>query len=159
MKFYQKPKSLVVWIGETWLFFSFQKLWNRLKSGETCLLTWTITRVLQVDRQTCKNHALALVLCTFKNNKSNRFSRYLINAVAFIFYWPDGRLVKLLLSSTLVDKSPLTFIYFTTFEKKRRVRSPLSTQPNFLVFGKYIYILQIVSYTLILYFIIYTECV
>ena len=48
----------------------------------------------------------------------------------------DGRLVKLLLSSTLVDKSPLTFIYFTTFEKKRRVRSPLSTQPNFLVFGK-----------------------
>ena len=48
----------------------------------------------------------------------------------------DGRLVKLLLSSTLVDNSPLTFIYFTTFEKKRRVRSPLSTQPNFLVFGK-----------------------
>ena len=48
----------------------------------------------------------------------------------------DGRLVKLLLSSTLVDKSPLTFIYFTIFEKKRRVRSPLSTQPNFLVFGK-----------------------
>ena len=48
----------------------------------------------------------------------------------------DGRLIKLLLSSTLVDKSPLTFIYFTTFEKKRRVRSPLSTQPNFLVFGK-----------------------
>ena len=48
----------------------------------------------------------------------------------------DGRLLKLLLSSTLVDKSPLTFIYFTTFEKKRRVRSPLSTQPNFLVFGK-----------------------
>ena len=53
----------------------------------------------------------------------------------------DGRLVKLLLSSMLVDKSPLTFIYFTTFEKKRRVRSPLSTQPNFLVFGNiYIYI-------------------
>ena len=48
----------------------------------------------------------------------------------------DGRLVKLLLSSTLVDKSPLTFIYFTTFEKKRRVRTPLPTQPNFLVFGK-----------------------
>ena len=39
-------------------------------------------RVLQVDRQTCKNHALGLVLCTFTNNKSNRFSRYLINAVA-----------------------------------------------------------------------------
>ena len=54
----------------------------------------------------------------------------------YIFYRPDGRLVKLLLSSTLVDKSPLTFIYFTTFEKKREARSPLSTQPNFLVFGK-----------------------
>ena len=49
----------------------------------------------------------------------------------------DGRLVKLLLSSTLVDKSPLTFIYFTTFENKSRVRSPLPTQPNFLVFGKF----------------------
>ena len=56
------------------------------------------------------------------------------------FLQSDGRLVKLLLSSTLVDKSPLTFIYFTTFEKKRRVRSPLSTQPNFLVFvNTYIY--------------------
>ena len=48
---------------------------------------------------------------------------------------PDGRIVKLLLSSTLVDKSPLTFIYFTTFEEKRRVRSPLPTQPNFLVYS------------------------
>ena len=38
---------------------------------------------------------------------------------------PDGRLVKLLLFSKLLDKSPRTFIYFTTFEKKRRVRSPL----------------------------------
>ena len=28
------------------------------------------------------------------------------------------------------------FIYFKTFEKKRKVRSPLPTQPNFLVFGK-----------------------
>ena len=44
--------------------------------------------------------------------------------------------LKLLLSPTLVDKSPLTFIYFTTFESKGRVRSPLHTQPNFLVFGK-----------------------
>ena len=33
------------------------------------------------------------------------------------------------------------FIYFTTFEKKRKVRSPLPTQPNFLVFGiTYVYI-------------------
>ena len=41
----------------------------------------------------------------------------------------------------LLDTSPLTSIYFTTFEKKRKVRSPLPTQPNFLVFGIiYIYI-------------------
>ena len=40
------------------------------------------------------------------------------------------------LFSTLLDKSPLTSIYFATFEKKREVRSPLLTQPNFLVFGK-----------------------
>ena len=124
-------------VGETWLFFSFQKLWNRWKSGETCLLTWKITRVLQVDRQTWKNHALALVLCTFKNNKSkfirtsNRFSRYQINVVVL---FSTGLTVDLL-SSTLVDKSPRTFIYFTTFEKKRRVRSPLPTQPNFLVYS------------------------
>ena len=32
---------------------------------------------------------------------------------------------KLLLFSKLLDKSPLTSIYFTTFEKKRRFRSPL----------------------------------
>ena len=41
------------------------------------------------------------------------------------FCRPDGRIVKLLLFSKLLDKSPQTFIYFTTFEKKRRVRSPL----------------------------------
>ena len=51
------------------------------------------------------------------------------------FCRPDGRLVKLLLFSKLLDKSPRTFIYFTAFEKKRRVRSPYPTQPNFLVFG------------------------
>ena len=44
-------------------------------------------RVLRVDRRTCKNYALALVLCTFKNivnlfmGTSNRFSRYQINVV------------------------------------------------------------------------------
>ena len=49
----------------------------------------------------------------------------------------DGRLVKLFLFSTLIHKSPLTCTYFATFVKKREVRSPLPTQPNFLVFGKY----------------------
>ena len=52
------------------------------------------------------------------------------------FYRPDGQLIKLFLFSPLLDKSPLTSIYFTTFQKKRVVRSPLSTQLKFLVFGK-----------------------
>ena len=66
-----------------------------------------------------------------------------------IFYRPDGRLVKLFLFSTLLDKSLLTSIYFATFEKKREVRSPLPTQSKFLVFGKfhlfllYEYVLQV----------------
>ena len=51
------------------------------------------------------------------------------------FCRPDGRLVKLFLFSTLLDKSPLAFIYFATFEKKTEVRSPLPTQPKFLVLG------------------------
>ena len=48
-------------------------------------VTWKIRRVLLVDRQACKNYALVLVLCTFKNSKfvyKNKFSRYLINFVA-----------------------------------------------------------------------------
>ena len=50
----------------------------------------------------------------------------------------DGRLVKLFFFSTILDKSPLTSIYFATFENEREVRSPLTTQSKFLVFGKYI---------------------
>ena len=45
----------------------------------------------------------------------------------------DGRLVKLFLFSTLLDKSPLISIYFATFEKKWEVMSPLPTQLKFLV--------------------------
>ena len=41
------------------------------------------------------------------------------------FCRPDGRLVKLFIFSTLLDKSPLTSVYFATFEKKGEVRSPL----------------------------------
>ena len=55
------------------------------------------------------------------------------------FCGADGRLAKLFLFSTLLHKSPLTSIYFATFEKKREVMSPLPTQSKFLVFGKYIY--------------------
>ena len=53
------------------------------------------------------------------------------------FCRPDDRLVKLSLFSTLLDKSPLTSIYFATFEKKREVMPPLPTQSKFLVFGKF----------------------
>ena len=93
-----------------------------------------------VDRQTCKTmpYHYSCVLLRIINQfirTSNRFSRYQINAVALFSTGLTVEFLKLFLSSTLVDKSPLTFI---TFEKKRRVRTPLHTQPNFLVFGKII---------------------
>ena len=56
------------------------------------------------------------------------------------FERPDGQPVKLLLFSKLIDKSPLTSIYFTTFEKKRRVRSPLPHTTKLFGFGIIIYI-------------------
>ena len=66
---------------------------------------------------------------------------YIYNVVALISTGLYGRLVKLFLFSTLLHKSPLTSIYFATFEKKREVMSPLPTQSKFLVFGNiYIYI-------------------
>ena len=37
----------------------------------------------------------------------------------------DGRLVKPLLFSTFLNKSPMTSFYFATFEKKREVKCPL----------------------------------
>ena len=49
---YQKPKSLVVWVGETYL------------------VEWKITSVLRFDRQACKNYPLVLVLFTFNDSKS-----------------------------------------------------------------------------------------
>ena len=44
------------------------------------------------------------------------------------FCKPDGQMVKLLLFSTLLDKSPLTFIYFTTFEKKSQISPSYTTK-------------------------------
>ena len=46
------------------------------------------------------------------------------------FCRPDGRLIKLFLFSTLLEKSPMTSIYFTTFEKKSQV-SPTHTTKLF----------------------------
>ena len=42
----------------------------------------------------------------------------------------DGRLVKLFLFPTLLDKSPLSYIYFATFEKGSQV-SPTHTTKLF----------------------------
>ena len=83
-----------------------------------------------------QNYALPLVLCTFKNNKSlykNIKSIFKIpnQCCCIIFYKTDGRLVKLLLSSTLLDKSPLTFIYFATFEKKKESGLPYPHNQTF----------------------------
>ena len=59
------------------------------------------------------------------------------------FSMPDGRLIKLSLFSTVLGKSPLTSIYFTNFEMKRKVRSLLPRQSNILIFGVYHYIYNI----------------
>ena len=82
-------------------------------------------------------HASCLARHYFTNARKTRWScegKYTIidyiqdtHNYYIIFCRPDGRLVKPLLFSTLLNKSPLTPIYFATFEKKREVRSPLPT--------------------------------
>ena len=47
------------------------------------------------------------------------------------FLQADGRLVKLSLFSTVLDKSPLTSIYFTTFEKKKKSGIPYPDNQTF----------------------------
>ena len=59
------------------------------------------------------------------------------------FCRPDGRLVKLFIFSTLLDNSPLTSVYFATFEKKREVRSPLPHSRTFWFLVIYIYKLKV----------------
>ena len=71
---------------------------------------------------------------------------------------PDGRLIKLSLFSTVLDNSPLTSIYFTTFERKRKVRSPPTQTIKHFGFW-YIYgiihssFVEIILIALILYYI------
>ena len=60
---------------------------------------------------------------------------------------PDGRLVTLLLFSTLLDKSPPTFIYFTTFKKKSQV-SPTHTNKLFGFWYNTLYVLHNKTYAL-----------
>ena len=50
---------------------------------------------------------------------------------SYIIAIHNGRLVKLFLFPTLLDKSPLTYVYFATFEKKREIRSPLPHNQTF----------------------------
>ena len=65
----------------------------------------------------------------------------------------DGRLVKLLLLSTLLDKCPLTFIYFTTFKKKIQV-SPTHTTKLFGFWYNFTFFDYMSTYVLELSFIL-----
>ena len=65
----------------------------------------------------------------------------------------DGRLVKLLLLSTLLDKSPLTFIHFTTFKKKCQV-SPTHTTKLFGFWYTFTFFDYMSTYVLELSFIL-----
>ena len=78
------------------------------------------------------------------------------------FCRPDGRLIKLFLFSTLLEKSPLTSIYFTTFEKKSQA-SPTHTTKlfgfwyNFTFFdymSTYVFELSCILYNINLYKIV-----
>ena len=53
--------------------------------------------------------------------------------------WSDGRLVKLFLFSTLLDKSPLTFsfIYFTTLKAKEELGLPCPHNQTFWFLVKF----------------------
>ena len=74
----------------------------------------------------------------------------------------DGRLVKLVLFSTLLHKSPLTCTYFATFEKKREIRSPLPHNRTFWFLANYYIVYYITihyTYTLYVFTIQYTNTV
>ena len=84
-----------------------------------------------------KNFASALVLCAFKNSKSSRFFRYQINIVALFSTGGRSTRKTLLIFHGTRQVSPHFHLFHKTFEKKRKVRSPLPKQSNFLVFGIY----------------------
>ena len=65
----------------------------------------------------------------------------------------DGRLVKLFLFPTLLDKSPLTSVYIATFEKKREVRSPLPNNQTFWFLVNYM-LFYIMHYSLSLFLLL-----
>ena len=52
---YQKPKALIVWVGRPEFPFLFKSCEIDKSQGRlTCLATWKIRRVLQVDHQACR---------------------------------------------------------------------------------------------------------
>ena len=84
---YQKPKNSVVWEGRPNFSFLFKSCEILEVKGDLSINVED-KKSLRVDRQACKNYALALVLCAFNNSKSNiftressRFSRYQTNVV------------------------------------------------------------------------------
>ena len=66
---YQKPKSLVVWEGRPDFSFLFKSC-EILEVRGDLSINVEDKKSLRVDRQACKNYALALVLCAFNNSKS-----------------------------------------------------------------------------------------
>ena len=63
-------------------------------------------------------------------------------------------IVKLFLFPTLLDKSPLTSVYFATFEKKREVRSPLPHNQTFWLLVNFAFFDYMSTYVLELSYIL-----
>ena len=66
---YQKPKNSVVWEGRPNFSFLFKSCEILDVRGDLSINVED-KKSLRVDRQACKNYALALVLCAFNNSKS-----------------------------------------------------------------------------------------
>ena len=67
--YYQKPKNSVVWEGRPNFSFLFKSC-EILEVRGDLSINVEDKKSLRVDRQACKNYALALVLCAFNNSKS-----------------------------------------------------------------------------------------
>ena len=66
---YQKPKNSVVWEGRPNFSFLFKSC-EILEVRGDLSINVEDKKSLRVDRQACKNYALAFVLCAFNNSKS-----------------------------------------------------------------------------------------
>ena len=67
--YYQKPQSSVVWVGRPDFSFLFKSCEILEVRGDLSIDVEN-KKSSRVDRQACKNYALALVLCAFNNSKS-----------------------------------------------------------------------------------------